>query len=359
MSAQVCRWLLLSSLLCATLAGCGEQKSAAAATSGGTSSSVAGSTPEVLANVGDEKITLTDIRARVGDNLDQLESRYQQSRHKLIESALKEILRDRVLVDEAKKKGKSVEELVAAEAGGTIEPSDIEISAWYEENRARTGGRSLEQVRTQIADLLRTQRRRDAMAKLDSRLNSERKVAVYLEPYRVPLNNEGAPSMGPTNAPVTLVEFSDFDCPFCGRFHPTLKQLSEKYGDQLRIVYRQYPILSLHPNAFKAAEASLCANDQGKFWQMHDVMFQEQGRLSVKELKEKADRIGLGKKDFDQCLDSGRHTERVQEDMKEASRVGVTGTPALFVNGVFVEGGAVSLETVSRAIDQELARVKR
>ena len=162
--------------------------------------------------------------------------------------------------------------------------------------------------------------------------------------------------MGAAGAPVTLVEFSDFDCPFCGRFHPTLKQLSQKFGDKLRVVYRQYPITSLHPNAFKAAEASLCAHDQDKFWEMHDVMFQEQGRLSIRELKEKAGRIGLDAKKFDGCLDSGRYTGKVQDDLGEGGRVGVTGTPALFVNGVPVEGGAVSIEVISKLIEKELAK---
>jgi protein-disulfide isomerase len=182
---------------------------------------------------------------------------------------------------------------------------------------------------------------------------------INLQPYRVALDNAGAPARGSDDAKVTLVEFSDFQCPFCGRFFPTLKQIEQKYGDSVRVVYRQYPIPSLHPNAFKAAEASLCANDQGKFWDMHDVMFQEQNALTVSELKQKARRIGLDGRKFDDCMDTGRHTEQVQNDMRAGSRVGVTGTPALFVNGIPIDGGAVPLATVVQAIDQEFARVKK
>jgi protein-disulfide isomerase len=196
------------------------------------------------------------------------------------------------------------------------------------------------------------------MDSIESRLNRERNVTVHLQPLRLDVDDPAAPALGPANAPITLVEFSDFQCPFCGRFYPTLHRLAETYGDKLRIVYRQYPIASLHANAIKAAEASLCAHDQGKFWEAHDLMFQEQNRLTVRELKVMASRLGLKQDEFDRCLDTGKYTEKVQTDIAAASRVGVTGTPALFVNGIPVEGGAVPYETVARAIDAELARTK-
>jgi protein-disulfide isomerase len=352
--------LLLGCLvLSAGLIGCSDQKAAAASSPPSRGASADATMPEVLATVGDEQITMADVRARVGDDLDQNETRYRVQQHKLVENALQEILRERVLGAEAKKQGKTVDQLMEAEVGGTLEPTEVEIATWYKENRARTGGRTLEQVRPQVADFLRDERRREAAEKLEARLNKERNIKINLEPYRVTLNNEGAPAMGPANAAVTLVEFSDFQCPFCGRFAPTLKQIEQNFGDRVRIVYRQYPIPNLHPNAMKAAEASLCANDQGKFWEMHDLMFQEQKQLAVRELKAKAGRLGLDQKKFDSCLDSGRYTEQVQEDMKAGSRVGVTGTPALFVNGVRVEGGAVPYETVAKAIEKELARAAR
>jgi protein-disulfide isomerase len=342
------------------LSGCSDQKTASAAPARTASApSSEASIPEVLATIGDERITMQDIRARVGDDLDQLESRYRSGQHKLIESTLQDILRDRVLLTEAKKQGKTVDQLIAAEAGGSLEPSEIEISAWYQENQARTGGRALEQIRPQIADYLRKQRRKDATDKLDQRLNKERNVTVNLEPFRVTLDNDRAPAMGPADAKVTLVEFSDFQCPFCGRFFSTLKQVEDKYAGKVRIVYRQYPIPSLHANALKAAEASLCANEQGKFWELHDLMFQEQNLLTIKDLKTKAGRLGLDQKKFDSCLDTGHYAEQVQEDMKEGGRVGVTGTPALFVNGVPIDGGAVGLDVLSKAIDKELARSSR
>jgi protein-disulfide isomerase len=346
----------------AVLAGCSDQKAAAAAPSKAAtpaSPNAGDDIPAVLAEVGSEKITLADVRSRVGDNLDQLEARYRQNRFALIDKTLQEILRDRVLGEEAKKQGKTIDQLVEAEIGGSVEPTETEISQWYLENRARLGGRTLDQIKPQVVDLLRQDRRKKAMAKLEERVNKDRQVTIHLEPYRYTLNNEGAPARGPADARVTFVEFSDFQCPFCGRFFPVMKQLEEKYGDKVRIVYRQYPIPSLHPNAFKAAEASLCANDQGKFWELHDAMFQAQEQLTVRELKEKAGRLGLDQKKFDSCLDTGRYTEQVQEDIKEGGRIGVTGTPALFVNGVQIEGGSVPFDVVAKVIDKELARASR
>jgi protein-disulfide isomerase len=338
--------------------GCANQESAAASSNSGAEPSTA-DIPAVLATIGNDKITMADVRTRVGDELDQNEARYQRARHALIESALQQILQDRVLRTEAKKQNTTVLKLLTAEAGGSLEPSEVEIAAWFKENRTRTGGRTLDQIQGEIGDYLRDQRRKDAAERLQTRLNAEQKVTVNLEPYRVQIDNEGAPAIGPADAPVTLVEFSDFECPFCGRFFPTLKRLEEKFGDSLRIVYRHYPIAKLHPNAMKAAEASLCAHDEGKFWDLHDLMFQEQKRLAVKDLKVKASRAGLDQKKFDTCLDSGRHAARVQKDFDEASSLGVTGTPALFLNGIPIEGGAVSYEVAVKAIEKELARVKR
>jgi protein-disulfide isomerase len=338
--------------------GCSNQESAAASSGSGAGSS-ADDIPAVLATIGDDQITMADVRKRVGDELDQNEARYQRARHALIENSLQQILQDRVLMAEAKKQNTTVLKLVTAEAGGSLEPSEVEIAAWYKENQSRSGGRSLDQIRSEIADYLRNERRKDAAERLQARLNSEQKVTINLKPYRVQLDNEGAPAIGPENAPVTLVEFSDFQCPFCGRFFPTLKRLEEKFGDQLRIVYRHYPITKLHPNAVKAAEASMCAHDQGKFWDMHDLMFEEQNRLAVKDLKLKAERLELDRKKFDACLDSGRHAERVQKDFDAAAKIGVTGTPALFLNGIPLEGGAVSYEVAVKAIEKELAAVKR
>ena len=339
--------------------GCTSESSSAAPVQQASAPAAESDIPDVLATIDGQEITMTEIRARAGDDLGKMEAVYQRQRHKVVESTLDAILRERVLLAEAEKQGKTIDQLIVAEAGGSLDPSDVEVAAWYEENRARTGGRSLESIRDQVTDYLRNQRREEAAQKLQKRLNQERKVSVNLEPYRLRFNNEGAPALGPDNAQVTLVEFSDFECPFCNRFSPTLKRLEENYGDKLRIVYRQYPIPNLHANALKAAEASLCAHEQGKFWDLHDLMFQEQKRLAIRDLKEKAGRLGMDQAKFGSCLDSGRFAEQVQNDMREGELSGVTGTPALFVNGIPIDGGAVAYDVVARAIDKELERSTR
>jgi protein-disulfide isomerase len=313
----------------------------------------------VLATVSDQKITMSDIRDRSGEQLAQLETQYQVMRSKIISTALDSILREKTLTEEAKKSGKSVDEMIAAEAGANgFEPSDAEITAWYKDNPSRVGNKPLDQLRSQIADLLRSDKRKAAEQKLQDRVNAERKVTVAYQPYRLHFENGKAPTLGKADAPVTLVEFSDFQCPFCRAAAPALRQVENKFGDKVQIVYRQFPIPSLHPNAFKAAEASLCANEQGKFWELHDAMFEDQNKLAVSDLKQTARKLGMDGKKFDACLDSGRYVEQVQNDQRDGQRVGVKGTPAMFINGVIVDGGSVPFSVLEAKLQKELQRNK-
>ena len=350
--------LLAGFTLSAALGACRE--SAATPESKAAPSREASSDPQaVLATVGDEKVTMADVRNRAGDQLDQLETQYQLAKSRIVRTALDSILLDKTINAEAKRTGKSVDELIAAEAGAEgLTPSEANVAAWYQANPNRTSGRTLEQLRPNIVELLRAERRRDAANKLQARLAAERKVAVTYDPYRLQFNNDKAPSLGKSDAPVTLVEFSDFQCPFCQGAVPTIKQVEKKYGDKVRIVYRQFPIPNLHPFALKAAEASLCANEQSKFWEMHDAMFADQKKLAVSDLKQTARQLGIDGKKFDACMDTGRYVEQVQNDQKEGQRAGVTGTPAIYLNGTPVEGGSVPFSVLDAAIERELARAK-
>lgn len=313
----------------------------------------------VLATIGSDKVTMNDVRDRAGDQLDQLEAQYQLARSRIIQASLDTLLEERTLATEVKRTGKTEEALVAAEAGpGGITPSDADVEAWFRANPSRVGGRSLDQIRAQIVDLLRKQRQHDAEQKLLDRLRAEQKVNVAFQPYRLQFDLAKAPSRGRADAPVTLVEFADFQCPFCRATVSTVKQVEEKYGDKVRVVYKQFPIPSLHPFALKAAEASLCAEEQSKFWELHDAMYDDQSKLTVSDLKRTARRLGMDGKKFDACLDSGRYVEQVQNEQKEGTRAGVNGTPALYVNGRYVEGGSVPFPVLERAIEKELARAK-
>jgi len=160
---------------------------------------------------------------------------------------------------------------------------------------------------------------------------------------------------GDFNAPITLVEFSDFECPFCGRHYPTLNKILDDYEGQVRLVYKQFPLTNIHPNAQKAAEASECAWEQGKFWEYHDKLFDNQaGGYSIDKFKTWATDLNLDSDQFNSCLDSGKYASKISADQQEGNTKGVQGTPATFVNGQLVSG-ALPYENFKQIIDSLLA----
>jgi protein-disulfide isomerase len=297
---------------------------------------------QVLALVDGKPITEADLNKE-----------YQLQQRTLLEAALDQAILDRLLDAEAAAKGVSKEQLLADIKAP--EATAAEIDTVYEQNKAQMGGRSKEEMVPQIKKYLEQRGQAESRQKYFESLEAKYKdkVEKKLEPIRSEVAATG-PAHGPATAPVTIVEFSDFQCPYCGRLIPTLEQVKAKYGDKIRIVFRQFP-LPMHPNAQKAAEASLCANEQGKFWEMHDVMFKNQQELAVDSLKSKAAALGLKAEEFNSCLDSGKYVAQIQSDVKDGNAVGVNGTPAMFINGRFLNG-AVPIEQISSIIDDELKR---
>jgi protein-disulfide isomerase len=164
------------------------------------------------------------------------------------------------------------------------------------------------------------------------------------------------PSIGPADAPVTIIEFSDFQCPYCARFQSdTLPQILSNYGDRVRFVYRDFPLTSLHANALKAAEASECADDQGAYWKYHDLLFQNQSALDDASLKNYAASLGLDTATFNQCLDSDKYLSEVQKDEQDGIAAGVQGTPSFFINGMPLTG-AQPYSVFQAAIESALAK---
>ena len=310
----------------------------------------AGDSPQVLALVNGKAITEADVRSANADQLSAIERQYQKQLRELIEGGLEQAINDRLAEAEAAARGTTVEEVL----GGIQSPpvTDADVDAFYEENKSQIP-RPKEQVADQIKGYLEGMRQQQARTDFFKGLEGKYKVEMKLEPVRVSVAATG-PSRGPATAPVTIVEFSDFQCPFCQRLLPSLDEVRAKYGDKVRIVFRQYP-LSMHQNAQKAAEAALCAHEQGKFWELHDAMFADQNALGVEQLKATAAALGLEADAFNSCLDSGKSAAAVQADLKDGAAAGVDGTPAMFVNGRFLNG-AVPLEQISRLIDDELRR---
>ena len=305
----------------------------------------------VMATVGTATISRAEVEDLVASQLRDLDRQRQQ----VLEQGLEQMVEKKLVELEAAKRGVTVDELMEAEVGSKIgEVTDADVDAFYEENKARIP-QPKEQVAGQIRDYLSQQRGAEVRKTLMDGLRASYAVASYLEPLRIEVDTDGFPGKGSEDAPVTIVEFSDFECPFCSRVVPTLERVSERYGDRVRIVFRQFPLDNLHPNARKAAEASLCAEEQGKFWEMHDAMFANQRQLQVAQLKRHAGELGLDTGAFDECLDSGRHAAQVQADVDAGAEAGVTGTPAFLINGRFLSG-AQPFEAFEKVIEDELRR---
>ena len=312
-------------------------------------SGTTGAGSKVLAIVAGEEITEAEVEETMAAQLLKI----QRERHQIIAGGLNQLVASKLFAKEAETQGLSVAELLEKEVSGkVVPPTDEEVDAFYQENQAQIR-QPKEQVSVQIHQHLVQQRTQEGRMELVEALKEKYGAETFVEPLRLQVASAGYPSIGPADAPVTIVEFSDFQCPYCSRVLPTLEKVNEEYGDRVRIVFRQFPLLNIHPQAQKAAEASLCAFDQDKFWEMHDAMFADQKGLSVDQLKTKAVTLGLDAGVFDECLDSNKYADQVEEDLRAGSRMGVTGTPAVFINGRFLSG-AQPFETFAAIIDQEL-----
>jgi len=305
---------------------------------------------KVLARVNGAAITEDEVVAQHKPELDQIDRDYHQKHYQILEGGVNQLIDDHLLTLEASAKGVGKDQILAQIHPAAV--TDADVDNFYEQNKAQIG-RPKEQIAQQIKLYLQQQNDLRARQAFFQELRSRYKVEFLLEPIRIDVAATG-PAKGPADAPVTIVEFSDFQCPFCFRLIPVLEQMQQKYGNRVRLVFRQYP-LTIHNFAQKAAEAALCANEQGKFWEMHDAMFHDQQGLAVDGLKSKAAALGLKADTFNQCLDSGKFAPTVKADLDAGAAVGVNSTPTLFINGRYLVG-AVPLEEISKIIDDELLR---
>ena len=237
--------------------------------------------------------------------------------------------------------------------------TEQEVETTYQQNKAQLKGEE-SSVRDQIRAALQRNKLTTRRDEFLTALRAQSKLVMNLTPppvLRVSVSaDDGAPVKGPANAPVTIVEFSDFHCPFCRRVLPALSELESRYGDRVKLVFRDFPIESLHPGATKAHEAARCANDQGKFWSYHDKLFDSPPRSTSELFVALAKEVGLDMDAFESCLRNGKHLNAIQADIAEGNRVGVSGTPAFFINGRTISG-AQPLEAFVRIVEDELERV--
>ena len=348
---------------------------------GGLAFAQADSATEV-ARVGDIVVTLGDVDAAWNENDAGSQLRMLQQLYDTRRRVLDFVIGNHLIDREATQRGLSRDELLAQElpsrtlpitdqevelmferealGGRTLEDVRSEIQAAIERrNREALGGRTLEDVRSEIQAAIERQRPTQALQQFMTELRGgadDILLSLDAPRQRVEVLPDD-PAKGPVDAPIVLVEFSDFQCPFCQRATGTLAELIDRYEDQIRLVYKDYPLPS-HAQAFKAAEAGNCAHEQGMFWEFHDKMFGSQDALDVPALKSYASELGLEAASFSACLDEGRYTRRVQQDTQIGQRYGVSSTPTVFINGRPVMGAA-PLETFDQIIREELAASRR
>lgn len=312
-----------------------------------------GPTP-VVAKYGERVIRLAEVDAKVADELLKL----QDQMYELRSEAADRIAIEALVAQKAKAAGQTEETWLAKNVeSGLKEPSEDEMLALYDKARGRLPPEvTFEEVKPEIRKAVQREERTRKAREVFGQLKKEAGFAMVLEGPVKPRKTVDAtgPSRGNAAAKVVIVEFADFECHFCAKAHETVMLVLKAYGDKVRLVFRHYP-LSFHPKAPKAAEATACADEQGKFWELHDALFESQ-ELDVDALKMQAKRAGVDETKFASCLDSGRTAALVKRDLAAGQQIGVSGTPAFFING-FMLSGAQPEEAFRKVIDAELSRL--
>jgi protein-disulfide isomerase len=311
-------------------------------------------TEAVIATIDGETILSAEIDRLIGARVALLNEQIYQLRRQTIDG----LIDQRLIAKEAARRGLTETQLLDVEVvKKTAAVTDGEVEAFYQANESRLPTQEAG-LRERIREHLRNQKsaaRRDAFA---GELRAKANVSVLLTPpaiYRATINVDGAPFKGRADAPVVLVKFEDFHCPFCKQAQPTLVQLLARYPEQIRLVHKDFPIDELHPGARAAHIAARCANEQGKFWSYHDALYASAPKTAPEELQKYAKDADLDLARFDQCLSADKYSTAVEKDIDEGKQAGVTGTPAFYINGRLI-AGAQPLENFVRIIDEELAR---
>ena len=308
----------------------------------------------VVAKMGEVEITEAELN-------DGIEAEVYEAEQKLFEvkfNRLRTLVMQKIMDKDPKKKDLSNDEYLEKYIAKGISVSEKEIEAFIKKQQIPQEHLN-PMVREKIKGYLEMEKRKEATDTWLAQQTSKNPVEVYIQKPRRPTSNVevgNAPVMGGKNAKVTIVEFSDFQCPFCSRGAQVMTDLKKKYGDKIQIAFKNFP-LPFHNQAEGAAVAGLCANEQSSslFWKMHDEMFANQDQLSVDALKNLAKKIGVKSESFDVCLTSNKYLDQVKKDMEQGKNLKVKSTPTFFVNGQLVNG-AQPVEVFSELIDEELAR---
>jgi len=310
---------------------------------------------ETAAEFSGQKISYDELNKGIENDL-------YEAKMKVFEiqmNRLRSMVLEKLMEADDRKKGLTNDEYLERYIASGLSISKPEIEAFIKE-RGIPKQHINDAMKKKVEQFLLQQKKREAIEKWVGSKTAKKPVAVFLNRPERPVYDVSAgssPFKGGSRAKVTVVEFSDFQCPFCKKGASLLREITKKYGDKVKIAFKQYP-LPFHQQASKAAEASLCANELGgakSFWKYHDKLFSEQGKLAVADLIAHGVAQGLNPEKFKKCLDSGRHAGTVKKEMDEGKAVGVKSTPTFFVNGKMVSG-AQPLSVFSEIIDEELKK---
>jgi len=301
----------------------------------------------VAAEIDGAKVTLGELEQKRADNLFQARNGYYQAERKVLE----DYINDYLLSKQAQKEGLTVDQLLDRHVKSTLpkDPSDEALRVYYE---GLDSPQPFEAMRGKILDHIREIRFEKAKAAYIQTLVSRANVLITLPPPRAEIALTNTPVTGPANAPVSFVEFADYECPYCQQVAPALEKLQTVYKGKVSFAFKDMP-LPMHAHAQKAAEAAHCAGAQGKYWEYHNELFASK-QLDITDLKQDARKLNLDTATFDQCLDSGAQADAVKVQADEAQKLGLQGTPVFFINGRMMSG-AVSYDELRKAVDQELA----
>jgi protein-disulfide isomerase len=314
---------------------------------GATSDASPGSGSDVvLVEVNGAKITQADLELKRPSAMFQARTNFYEAERK----ALVDLIDEQLLEQQAAKEKLTVPQLLERHVDSTIakDPSEEALHVYYE---GVDTAEPYEAVRGKIVDALRQRRIAKAKAAYMQTLRAAAPAIIRLAPPRAPISMTDVPVRGIPNPRITLLEFADYQCPYCQQIQPVLTRIEAEFKDQLAFAYKDYP-LSMHPDAPKAAEAAHCAGAQGKFWEYHDLVFANK-RLDLANLKNDARDLKLDTAAFDACLDNGKTAGLIKDESSEAQTLGLQGTPTLFINGRYVRD--ITYEGIRSVITEELS----
>jgi protein-disulfide isomerase len=303
---------------------------------------------DVAATVGATTISRAELEKHVKPRLIEIDN----ERYEALKEGLDELVADELFKQEAAARKISPEQLEAQEiTAKSGEPTDAEIQQVYDANKAQLQGQTLEAVKPRIVEFLKEQKSAARRAAFIEELKGKYKTVVNLKAPVIEVGTGGRPEKGPKDAPVTMIVFSDYECPFCRRAETTVEEVLKAYPGKIRYVFRDYP-LPFHAKARPAAVAANCANAQGKYWEFNQKLFT--GELTPDGLKKIAGELSLDTKKFDECM-AKNDQKSIDQDLADGAAVGVNGTPAFFINGRMLSG-AQPFEAFKTIIDEEIAK---